>query len=244
MVARLSKGLWKMNVHSMIFPELDPEPRRARRTLRLLGAMAAGAAIAAVWLSSSSPVFAAMPAADTLCREYFQAHNYDKAKMHCAAAAEDGNSGSQAALGWMYLHGKGVPQNDAEARRLVTLSAEHGNIAASAVLGGMYLNGAAVGKDLELAREWIAKAAEGGSAAGQAALGEAYRLGLGVEQNEVSAYMWYTLAADQGSRAAADARQAVASRMKPEQIARAEEKARDWKDSHADRIDQATASRQ
>jgi hypothetical protein len=101
MVARLSKGLWKMNVHSMIFPELDPEPRRARRTLRLLGAMAAGTAIAAVWLSSSSPVFAAMPAADTLCREYFQAHNYDKAKMHCAAAAEDGNSGSQAALGWM-----------------------------------------------------------------------------------------------------------------------------------------------
>ena len=66
-----------------------------------------------------------------------------------------------------------------------------------------------------------AQAAEGGSAAGQAALGEAYRLGLGVEQNEVSAYMWYTLAADQGSRAAADARQAVASRMKPEQIARA-----------------------
>lgn len=300
----------------MIFSELDPELRRARKTLRILGAMAAGAAIAAIWLSSSSPVFAATPAADTLCREYFQAHKYDKAKMHCAAAAEDGDSGSQAALGWMYLHGKGVPQNDSEAKRLITLSAERGNIAASAVLGGMYLNGAAVEKDLELAREWIGKAAQGGhkgaqvmlgnlyigerqddsarlalakatagsaagssgettailaeprsvsreaaepdpkaavkwykkaakngSAAGQAALGEAYRLGLGVEQNEVSAYMWYTLAADQGSQAAADARQVVASKMKPEQIAKAEEKARDWKDSHADRIDQATASR-
>lgn len=236
--------------------------------------------------------------------------------MHCAAAAEDEDTGSQAALGWMYLHGKGVPKNDSEAARLIKLSAEHGNITASALLGGMYLNGAAVEKNPELAREWIAKAAEGGhkgaqvmlgnlyigerpdngarsalakatagstagssgetgadlaeprsvsdaaaapdpeaavkwykkaakngSAAGQAALGEAYRLGLGVQQNEVSAYMWYTLAADQGSQAAADARNMVASQMKPDQIAKAEEKARDWKDSHADRIDRTQASR-
>ena len=235
--------------------------------------------------------------------------------MHCAAAAEDDDSGSQAALGWMYLHGKGVPKNTAEAARLVTASADQGNIAASAVLGGMYLNGAGVPQDMEKAEKWIAKAAQGGhkgaqvmmgnlyigqgapgnagadalaaatagsaagssgdtgaveprahsqaasepdpeaavkwykkaakngSAAGQAALGEAYRLGLGVNQDEVSAYMWYTLAADQGSRAAADAREIVASRMEPKQIEKAEAKARDWKDSHADRIGAAASSR-
>lgn len=303
-----------MNDQSMIFSELDPELRRARKILRILGALAAGAAIAAVWLSSSSAVFAATPDAAALCREYFQAQKYDRAKMHCAAAAEDEDTGSQAAMGWMYLHGKGVPRNEAEAARLIKLSAEQGNIAASALLGGMYLDGAAVEKNPELAREWISKAAEGGhkgaqvmlgnlymgerrdnglalakatagsaagssgdtrstiaeprsvsqaaaapdpeaavkwykkaakngSAAGQAALGEAYRLGLGVEQNEVSAYMWYTLAAEQGSQAAADARQMVAIQMEPEQIAKAEEKARDWKDSHADRIDRAQGSR-
>ncbi|MGE0666879.1 MAG: tetratricopeptide repeat protein [Sphingomonadales bacterium] len=295
-----------MTENSVVFSELDPELRRARTTLRVLGALAAGAAIAAVYLTSSSPVFAASPDAASLCREYFQSGKYDRAKMHCAAAAEDRDSGSQAALGWMYLHGKGMPKNDGEAARLIKASAEQGNIAAAAVLGGMYLNGAAVEKDPVLAEKWISKAAEGGhkgaqvtmgnlyigeltpakataegamsrsgavlaepreksdaaaapdpeeavkwyrkaakngSPAGQAALGEAYRLGLGVKQDDVSAYMWYTLAAEQGSRAAADAREVVAGQMEPKQIAKAEEKARDWKDDHGDRIARARASR-
>ena len=150
-----------MNEHSVIFSDLDPDLRRARRTLKILGALAAGAVIAAIYLSSSSPVFAATPDASALCREYFQAGKYGKAAMHCAAA-EDDDSASQAALGWMYLHGKGFPKNDAEAARLIKRSAAHGNIAASAVLGGMYLNGTAVEKDPGLARQWIAKAAEAG----------------------------------------------------------------------------------
>ncbi|MEN3977161.1 tetratricopeptide repeat protein [Emcibacter sp. SYSU 3D8] len=307
-----------MNEHSVIFSELDPDLRRARTTLRVLGTLAAGAAIAAVCIASSSPLFAATPAGASLCREYFQAENYDKARMHCAAAAEDEDSGSRAALGWMYLHGKGVPANKSEAARLIKASAEQGNIAASAVLGGMYLNGVAVQQDTEQARKWIVKAAEGGhegaqvtlgnlyigerpdsgsdnsvrlakatagsaagssgatdvilaeprsesmaaaapdpkaavkwykkaakngSAAGQAALGEAYRLGLGVEQNEVAAYMWYTLAAEQGFHAAADAREIVAAQMMPKQIAKAQEKARDWSDSHTRREDRAPMAR-
>jgi TPR repeat protein len=300
----LPEGHSKMSENSVIFSELDPNLRRARTTLRVLGAVAAGAAIAAVYLTSSSPVFAASAEPVSLCREYFQAGQYDKASMHCAAAAEDDDTGSQAALGWMYLHGKGVPKNDAEAARLIKAAAEQGNIAASAVLGGMYLNGAAVEKDPAQARKWIAKAAEGGhqgaqvmmgnlsmaekpaadalakasagstagssgetasilaepreksdeaaspdpeaavkwyrkaakngSAAGQAALGEAYRLGQGVEQDDVNAYMWYTLAAEQGSRAAADAREIVAAQMNPKDIARAQDKARDWKDDHGE----------
>lgn len=290
-----------MSENSVIFSELDPELRRARRTLRVLGALAAGAAIGAVYLSSSSPVFAATDSAASLCREYFQAGKYEKARMHCAAAAEDEDTGSQAALGWMYLHGKGVPRNDGEAARLIKASAESGNIAAAAVLGAMYLNGAAVEKDPVLAEKWISKAADAGhkgaqvtmgnlyigeltpakatvagapepklaepreksdaaaapdpeaavkwykkaakngSAAGQAALGEAYRLGLGIKQDPEAAYMWYTLAAEQGSQAAADARQMVAQQMKPTQIARAEEKARDWLNAHSDRIAKAQA---
>src|SRR5690349_15307235 len=137
----LPEGPSNMSENSVIFSELDPSLQRARTTLRVLGALAAGAVIAAVYLTSSSPVFAASPDPASLCREYFQAAKYDKARMHCAAAAEDDDIGSQAALGWMYLHGKGVPKNDAEAARLIKASAEHGNIAASAVLGGMYLNG-------------------------------------------------------------------------------------------------------
>jgi TPR repeat protein len=305
-----------MAQHSIIFSDLDPEMIKARRTLRVIGVLAASAVVAAICLTSSSPVFAASDAASS-CRDYFRAGQYDKAVMHCAAASEDGDTGSQAALGWMYLQGKGVPKNNAEAVRLISESADRGNVAASAVLGGMYLDGVAVRKDPELARKWIAKAADGGhkgaqvmlgnlyigehpaadganlalakasadsaagssgdsgailaepasksraasqpdpgaavkwykkaakngSPAGQAALGEAYRLGLGVQQNDVSAYMWYTLAAEQGSHAAADARELVAERMEPNQIAKAEEKARDWKDSHGDRIQRAQAAR-
>jgi hypothetical protein len=301
----------KMSGNSVIFSELDTGIRRARTTLRVLTTIAAGAAIASVIMFSPSPVFAASGKTAQKCREFFQADKYDKAAMPCAAAARNDDTGSQAALGWMYLHGRGVPRNDAEAARLIKTSAEHGNIAAFAVLGGMYLNGVGVPQDREEARKWIAKAADAGhkgaqvmlgnlyvgetgggapsamaqasaagsvagssdsgaaeprsvsqaasepdphaavkwyrkaarngSAAGQAALGEAYRMGMGVEQDNVEAYMWYTLAAEQGSRAAADARDLITPAMTPKEIARAEEKARDWQDSHPAKPDQ-TAS--
>lgn len=299
-----------MNGNSVIFSELDPGIRRARTTLRVLTTIAAGAAIASVIMLSPSPVFAASGKSAEKCREFFQADKYDKAAMHCVAAAEHDDTGSQAALGWMYLHGRGVPRNDAEAARLIKTAAEHGNIAAFAVLGGMYLNGVGVPRDPEEARKWITKAADAGhegaqvmlgnlyvgetgggadsamarasaagsvagssdgaaeprevsqaasepdphaavkwyrkaakngSAAGQAALGEAYRMGMGVDQDNVEAYMWYTLAAEQGSRAAADARDLIAPGMTPKEIAKAEEKARDWQDSHPAKPDQ-TAS--
>ncbi len=290
----------------MIFTELDPDLRRARRTLRVLAVAAAGAAIGAVFLASSSPVFAAEKDSAEQCRELFQASSYDKAAPRCAAAAQDRDSGSQAALGWMYLHGRGLPKDEQRAAHWMKESADQGNMAATAVLGGMYLDGVGVAMDRDHARKLIAKAAENGhsgaqaalgslyigdgarltpakatpaqdlgasgqpqpepvlaepreqsreasqpdpkaavkwyrkaarngSAAGQAALGEAYRLGVGVEQDPVTAYMWYSLAADQGSRAAADARELVAAEMKPKQIAKAAEKAREWKDSHTGR---------
>jgi hypothetical protein len=74
--------------HSVIFSDLDPDLRRARKTLRFLTVLAAGAAITAVVLVSSSPVFAASDSAAAKCREYFKAGSYDKAAMHCAARME------------------------------------------------------------------------------------------------------------------------------------------------------------
>lgn len=299
-----------MTDRTLVFSSLDPEARKARRNLRMLGALAAGAAIATVYLMSSAPVFAASSSSD-LCKKYFQAQAYDRAAMNCAAAAQDDDTGSQTALGWMYLHGKGLPKNHNEAARWINAAAEEGNIAAAALLGGMYLKGEAVAQDSEEAGKWLGiaaeaghkgaqvalgtlyvdnepdqlakasagstagssgeaghaivaeprtvsqaaaqpdpekavkwykKAAKNGSPAGQAALGEAYRIGMGVEQNDVAAYMWYTLAADQGSRAAADAREIVAERMKPKQIAKAEAKARDWQADNSDKLRLQTSS--
>lgn len=163
-----------MNENSVTFSEPGPDLCRVRRTLNVLDVLTVGAVIGVVSLASSSPVFADVPDASVLCREYFYAGKYDKAGMHCAAAAEDEDSGSQAALGWMYLHGKGLPKNPAEATRVIKLSAGHGNIAASAMLGGMYLSGSGGEKNPELARTWIAKAAERGHKGAQVMLGNLY----------------------------------------------------------------------
>lgn len=250
-----------------------------------------------------------MESATVLCRKYVTEARYDRAAMHCAAAANDGDTGSEAALGWMYFHGKGLPHNEGEAVRWTRTAAENGNVAAEAMLGGMYLHGKGVPKDREEARRWIAKAAadghkgaqvalgnlyaeapvEGdaritlastggssepvvarpepraksaaasapdpeaavkwyrkaarnGSSAGQTAMGEAYRRGVGVGQDDERAYMWFTLAARQGSGKAAEARASLARHMTDEQIRRAEDKASDWQDHHADKTAEARAT--
>jgi hypothetical protein len=291
--------------NSMVLSELNTSNPGKRLSMRRLGAVAAGSALAAACYLSAAPASLAASAVSR-CQEYVTGQDYDRAAMHCAAAANDGDAGSQAALGWMYLNGKGVPANEREAVRWTREAAEQGNTAAEAILGGMYLEGKSVAQDKEKAREWIAraadkghrkaqvalgnlyvgehpdastgeaeltlastgqravpsvvapeptavseaasepdpeaavkwyrKAAKNGSSAGQTAMGEAYRLGVGVEQDDVTAYMWYSLAADQGSDIAADARDAMSESMKPKQIEKAREKAREWQEDHADRI--------
>jgi peptidoglycan hydrolase-like protein with peptidoglycan-binding domain len=58
-------------------------------------------------------------------------------------------------------------------------------------------------------------------------LGELYANGQGVNQDFVEAHMWYNLAAARDRANAAQARDALARRMTPEQIARAQQRAAD-----------------
>ena len=55
--------------------------------------------------------------------------------------AEQGNAEAQLLLGFVYGKGEGVPQDYAEAARLVRLAAEHGVAWAQAFLGEMYERG-------------------------------------------------------------------------------------------------------
>jgi TPR repeat protein len=58
-----------------------------------------------------------------------------------------------------------------------------------------------------------------------------YALGAGVPQDYVQAHMWFNLAASKSSRIrdmAISDREAVASRMTPEQLAEAQRLAREW----------------
>ena len=56
-------------------------------------------------------------------------------------AAEQGDADAQYNLGAMYVTGRGVPQDDAEALRWYRLAAEQGNARAQLNLGVMYDTG-------------------------------------------------------------------------------------------------------
>ena len=72
---------------------------------------------------------------------------------------EQGDAGSQFALGLMYAAGEGVPQDDAEAVRWYRLAAEQGHAQAQFNLGIMYDTGRGVPQDNVSAHMWLNLAA-------------------------------------------------------------------------------------
>ena len=65
---------------------------------------------------------------------------------------EQGDAGAQAELGFFYVRGICVPQDDAEAVRLSRLAAEQGNARGQTNLGLMYANGEGVPEDYGVVR--------------------------------------------------------------------------------------------
>ncbi|MDE0058152.1 MAG: SUMF1/EgtB/PvdO family nonheme iron enzyme [Defluviicoccus sp.] len=61
------------------------------------------------------------------------------------------------------------------------------------------------------------------------ALGRLYLHGLGVPQDLVLAHMWFTLASSRGEMKAIEERDALASRMTPDERAKAAKRAREWR---------------
>ena len=101
--------------------------------------------------------------------------------------------------------------------------ADQGDAEAQFGLGLVYTLGHGVPQDYAKAREWYEQAAAQGYADAQALLGVLYALGQGVPQDYVRAYMWSDLAAVSGDEAMVLARDLVASRMTPAQIAEAQQ---------------------
>ena len=102
------------------------------------------------------------------------------------------------------------------------LAAEHGNDGAQFNVGVLYFAGVAV-------PEWFRRAADQGHVGAQVYLGLSYATGLGVPQDNIYAYMWLTVAAARGDQDATSNRTRVARQMTPEQIAKAQDLAREWK---------------
>ena len=91
----------------------------------------------------------------------------------------------------------------------------------------MYDKGQGVPRDDAQAVKWYRLAADQGVAKAQTNLGVKYANGRGVPQDDVQAHMWFNLAAAQGQ--GETYRDLVEQMMTPQQIAQAQELARNWK---------------
>jgi TPR repeat protein len=119
--------------------------------------------------------------------------------------------------------------------RLLRPLAEQGNAEAQTALGDMYAGGRGVPQDYVEAVKWFRRAAEQGFAAdAQDSLARMYVQGQGVPKDYVQAHMWFNLAASRFSGGVghlnidAAARDNLAEKMTPPQIAEAQRLAREW----------------
>jgi hypothetical protein len=146
--------------------------------------------------------------------------------------ADQGNAHAQLNLGLMYSRGNGVPQDYEEAVKWYKLAANQGYVGAQYHLGRVYYLGQGVDQDYKEAVKWYKLAANQGYVGAQRALGAKYYFGEGVPQNYVLAHMWMNLASankhENGHEATSEARDAIAAKMTPSQILRAEELAREF----------------
>ena len=162
--------------------------------------------------------------------------DYAEAVKWYRKAADQGNASAEYNLGSMYANGQGVPQDDADAVKWFRKAANRGLVAAENNIGGMYDTGKGVRQDAAEAVKWYRKGADHGSALAQFNLAICYSSGQGVPQDFVQASKWFNLAAagfpasDTELRTKAiRARDLVASKMTPSQIAEAQALTREWK---------------
>jgi TPR repeat protein len=141
-----------------------------------------------------------------------------------AAAAELPEA--QYDYGTMLLEGAGVPPNPREGARQIGLAAEQGLAAAQVDFATLLYLGKGVERNLSEAVRWYAKAAEGGNAVAQNRYAKLLAVGEGVDLDLEEAAMWRALARRQGLTDPALDELLVS--VLPDELARAEERARFW----------------
>ena len=114
----------------------------------------------------------------------------------------------------------------AKALRLWLPLAEDGNAYAQNNLGAMHENGQGVAADMKEAARWYRRAAEQAHTDAQLNLARLYTTGQGVQEDLVRAHMWLTISTERsmggmlwGALDALAARDAVAAKLSPEQLA-------------------------
>ena len=173
---------------------------------------------------------------------HVQAGRFDQAvaAFRQALALQPDYPEAQFNLAQLYDRGRGAAADPSEAARLYRAAADQGHAGAQVNLGRLYRDGRGVARDDAAAAGWYQRAADRGQPIAQFNLAQMYASGNGVRQDDVAAHMWYSIAAarlaEDRRDAAADARAravearaVVAGRMRPEDIAEAERRAREWR---------------
>lgn len=161
-------------------------------------------------------------AGDGILQDYVRA-----AELICRSA-DLGNSDAQFNCANLYLQGKGVALDNAKAVELLTKASEADHVAAMNFLGLAYLNGQGTEMDREKARALFVRTAEFGNAMGL------YQLGLlhinvaeGEEADLVQAHAYMNLAAERGFPQASEIRASLEETLTGDDVARAQQIARD-----------------
>ena len=146
--------------------------------------------------------------------------------------ANKGDPDAQYGLAVAYDTGQGLPRDYAQAVAWYRKAADQGDARAQYNLAAMYAEGQGVLQDLAQAVVWYTKAADQGDVQAQFNLALLYNNGQGALKDLAEAHKWLDLAA---SRASGDdramyarARDTLAERMSPAQIADAAQRARVW----------------
>ena len=132
----------------------------------------------------------------------------------------------QAGLG--FEEGHSVPQSHSEAARWYRRAVREGYSRALTRLGLLYVRGQGVAQNADKGLKLLQQAADKRDSEAHLNLGLLYEEGQAVEQNLVLAHMWFTLAVRHAHHKAVDARNKVAKKMTPEQLAKAEKLYRQW----------------
>ena len=93
--------------------------------------------------------------------------------------AEQGDALAQYNLGVLHRKGRGVPQDDVQARQWYAKAAAQGQAKAQFNLGTLYFNGEGVPKDYQQALRWFRLAADQGEALAQTKIAIMYDDGQG-----------------------------------------------------------------
>jgi uncharacterized protein len=169
----------------------------------------------------------------------YQGRDYATALRLARPLAAEGDAHAQYMLGLLYHRGRGLPRDHNEAVNWFRRAADQDDAAAQFYLGIMFSEGHGVRQDHIEAAKWFRRAADLGDAYAQYNLGVLYAKGEAGAADNVSAHMWFNLAAahfptsDTVNRnAALNSRNLVAKKMKPDEIAEAEKRTREWKPSY------------